>query len=187
MGQHHDKLISTDTRNRVGVTQRAGEASGHFAQDFITDRVTQRVVDVFEAVQVEKHHHYLPAFTARLCQRLCETILQQSTVWQAGQCIVQRQVARPFLGLQPFIDLFPELVVGKRQFFGALMHPSFQFLIQLSQSFDCVAPLGDILDDPDSATGNRTDRIDRSRLQAAPNQRAVTPFHAALELHRFSL
>ena len=80
MRQYDYKLVPADTRDRVAVTQCTRQPPGEFAQHVISHGMPQRVVDVLETVQIQKHHRHLPALPARMRQRLRKSIMEQATV-----------------------------------------------------------------------------------------------------------
>src|SRR5206468_2410913 len=50
------ELVTAEPRHGVAGTQRAAEAVAHLHQQLVADRVTKRVVDHLEAVEVEEKH-----------------------------------------------------------------------------------------------------------------------------------
>jgi len=58
----------------------------------VADRVTQEIVDAFEAVQVHEQHGQRTAVAMRRCNRPVEPVAQQQPVGQAGEDVVLRQV-----------------------------------------------------------------------------------------------
>ena len=67
------------------------------------------------------------------------------------------------------------------------MNAALEFLIELTQAFNGVATFRHVFNNPYGAACNGAHQIDRSRLKAAPEQRSVTTFHAALKLNRLPL
>ena len=51
---HDGEFVTAEPRDRVRVTQLPREPFGHGPQQFVTDRMTQRVVHRFELVEVEE-------------------------------------------------------------------------------------------------------------------------------------
>ena len=82
--QNNDELISTQTTNRIGFTQCGWNALGNLDQNLITDRMTQRIVDFFEPVQIqhEDSHHFLVAVS--VTYGLTQSFHDQRTIGQAG-------------------------------------------------------------------------------------------------------
>jgi hypothetical protein len=50
--QHHHELISTEPRNRVGLTNASGEAASHFLKQQVAGFMAKRVVQRLEVVEV---------------------------------------------------------------------------------------------------------------------------------------
>jgi hypothetical protein len=67
------------------------QAAAELAQQFVAQRVAQRVVDVLEAVEVDEQHGDDPVVLARLGQRIAERFVEQAAVRQARQRIEMRQ------------------------------------------------------------------------------------------------
>ena len=65
-----DKFVSPQTTDEVRVPNAGGKALGDGFEQFIADRVAQRVVDGLEVVQIDEHHCELPSLTARDAHRL---------------------------------------------------------------------------------------------------------------------
>src|SRR5450759_5367618 len=59
---------------------------------FVADVVTQRVVNVLESIQIQKHHRNLRVIAMSVRNRLAESILQQHTVRKISEDIVLRQM-----------------------------------------------------------------------------------------------
>src|SRR5436190_23202334 len=52
-GLNNRKLVAAQPGDSVGVSETGAQASGHDLQQFITDRVPERVVDGLELIEVE--------------------------------------------------------------------------------------------------------------------------------------
>ena len=50
------EFIATEPRHQVVAAQRAGDALRDIADQFVADRVAERVVDVLEVVEVDVEH-----------------------------------------------------------------------------------------------------------------------------------
>jgi hypothetical protein len=57
------------------------------------------VVDELEAIEVEKHHGERPAMALGACNGLCQTIIEQRAVGQAGLLVVHGNLAGRALGV----------------------------------------------------------------------------------------
>jgi alkyl hydroperoxide reductase subunit AhpC len=54
----------------------------------VASRVSERIVDVFEAVQIQKEHGDLFAVTRRQGDRLTNAVVQEHSIRQSGQKVV---------------------------------------------------------------------------------------------------
>ncbi len=96
----------------------------------VADVMTEGVVDALEAIQIEEHDGHALLVALGLGQGLIETVEQQAAVGQAGQGVVVGHMPDALLGLQAFIDLGLELLVGARQLRGALFDALLQFIVR---------------------------------------------------------
>ncbi len=85
----HRELVTTEPRDRVSRAQYAPQPSRDLLQEAVAAVVSQRVVDVFEAVEVEQQHAEHLLVAARRQQGLPQTVAEQAPVGQPGQCVVQ--------------------------------------------------------------------------------------------------
>ena len=88
--------------------------------------MTQRVVDVLEAVEVEKHQRDLAAAAVGTRDRLSDAVRQQRAVGQAGQRVMVCHVHDALVGATTLLDLRLESGIRPRQFDGPLLDPSFE-------------------------------------------------------------
>jgi hypothetical protein len=89
--QNDDELVAAETGNGVLVAHGTPESLGDLNQQGVADPVTQRIVDILEAVQVEEHQRQ--RFTAAMRTRkvVPDPLLEQAAVGQTGQRIEMRQ------------------------------------------------------------------------------------------------
>jgi hypothetical protein len=90
--QEHGEFVAAQASHRVAAAQCALEASCCLLEEVIPGVVAQRVVDVFEAVQVHQHdpaHRLVP-----LCaqERLGHAVAEQDAVRQGREAVVQSLV-----------------------------------------------------------------------------------------------
>ena len=74
------------------------QAFGNVLQDQVAERVSERVVDVFEAVEIEEQKRNFVILAAGAGQCLGQSILQKSPIGQPRESIVVGQVLDPLLG-----------------------------------------------------------------------------------------
>ena len=80
------------------------QAPRHRLQQVVADRMTERVVDVLEVVEIEAQHGDL-LVALHAAQSLLQLLPEQHAVRQVGQRIVPRHVRDLRLGLPPFGDV----------------------------------------------------------------------------------
>src|ERR1700687_1438508 len=90
-GQHRE-LFSPEPGYGVGRPKDAAQARRDLLQETVTAVVTERVVDVLEAIEVEQQHAEHLLVAARSEQRLAESVAEQAAVGQSGQRVVQSLV-----------------------------------------------------------------------------------------------
>ena len=88
VGQQGDKVITGMARERVVVLQVGAQAVGDFEQQQVALAVAQRVVDVFETVNVDPEQGQGGA----LAESVLEVRAQQGAVGQAGELVVVREL-----------------------------------------------------------------------------------------------
>src|SRR5690554_2797316 len=71
--KQNNKLVATQTGNSVVITNTLTNTATGFKQEFITGRVTQSIVNVFEAIEVNKQHRKI---MVRITALMFECLLQ---------------------------------------------------------------------------------------------------------------
>ena len=56
IAEHHDELIAAHADHHVGLAHAGAQALGHLLQQLVAGFVTAGIVDMFETIEVEKHH-----------------------------------------------------------------------------------------------------------------------------------
>ena len=97
-GNDDRKLVSAETADEVLITHRASQALGHAADELVTDRMAQRVVHIFEMVEVDIEHRSCGADLADLLNHCLESFSKQDPVGQTAQRIVAGKVTQPCFG-----------------------------------------------------------------------------------------
>ena len=77
---HDGELIAAEACDRIAIAQRALQAFANLLQCLIADLMTQRIVDLLEAVQVQDHEGDGGAIGFRLAQRLLDPLAEQHPV-----------------------------------------------------------------------------------------------------------
>lgn len=100
--QERDELVAADAREHVLGAQAGAHAPRGIAQDDVSDRVPERVVDALEVVEVEQHRQQAAARAARARRFARQRGLERAAIREAGERIVMRlllELARDALQL----------------------------------------------------------------------------------------
>ena len=92
LGQQDHEFIAALPAHRVGVAHAGEQALGGALQQFVPDRVAQRVVDVLEVIQIEEKQRELFLAPLRQADRLSQPVAEQDPVGQFGEAVVLGQV-----------------------------------------------------------------------------------------------
>ena len=94
--QQHE-LVATEPGQRVGRPRDGGEPRGHVAKQLVARIMTEAVVHLLEAVQVDEQHGQDVTGPRRPGQRLIEPIAEQRAVREAGEAVVEGLVGELLL------------------------------------------------------------------------------------------
>ncbi|EXI74666.1 MAG: hypothetical protein AW07_01594 [Candidatus Accumulibacter sp. SK-11] len=89
--QDDDELVTTEPGDRVLVAHGSLQPPRHLQQQFVTNPVTQRVIDVLEAVEVEEHQGKRLPPAMRTREVMPDPLGEQAAVRQTGQRVVMGQ------------------------------------------------------------------------------------------------
>ena len=92
--EQDDELVAAEARRGVDAADAAGEPVRGLAKQIVAGRVTERVVDVLEHVEIDEQHGGLRLPALGPDQGVLEAVDQQQPVREAGERIVQRLVHR---------------------------------------------------------------------------------------------
>jgi hypothetical protein len=101
---HDREFVSAESRDGIVLADAFAEPVGDLLQQGVADRVTERVIDVLEVIEIEAKYRELTAALGKP-QRLLELLSEQRPVGQIGQRVVARHVRDLFLGLLPLGDV----------------------------------------------------------------------------------
>ena len=93
IGDDNGELVAANTGEGVGRAQGAGEAFGDGAEQLIAGGVAEGVIHQLEAIEVEHDEAGAAAAARALEKRLRKPIVKEPAIWQAGEVIVQREIA----------------------------------------------------------------------------------------------
>ncbi len=123
LAKHHHKFISAHARDRVHIAHSGTESAGDFDQQQVARRMTVRVVEGLEIVQVQKQHGAAKpaAFSRR--HGLIQPIGQQTAVGQLGQRVIKRQLTHLVFHLAALGGLARDAVKPHQFAFGIVFGP----------------------------------------------------------------
>ena len=84
------ELVAAEPRDRVGVANAGREPLSHHLQQFVADRMAERVVDGLEQIEIEHEKREPAAVTALPRQRLVHFFQQHRAVGDPGQAVMAR-------------------------------------------------------------------------------------------------
>jgi hypothetical protein len=103
-GLNDRKFVATEPGNDIRRSQAAAQPTSQGFQEFIADRVAERVVDALELIDVDVEHRQLLAGRKHL-ERGIELFAKQRPVRQVGQCVVMRHVCDALVKQLAFGDV----------------------------------------------------------------------------------
>jgi hypothetical protein len=106
-----DEGVARESRHRDPVGQSRGDAPGDRAKHLVAGLVTQRVVELLDAVQTQKQHGHR-RLGRRSLELLLELVLEQRAVGKPGELVAQGLAAD--LVLDPLALVAPRQYVGQR-------------------------------------------------------------------------
>ena len=106
------ELVAAEAGDRVAFSQRAVQTARNLAQEPIAAGMTEGVVDLLEAVEVEQHHGEARPVPFRQPQRLPGPVLEERPVGQSGEGVVERlMLGLPHLLLERLLAAAQRLLV----------------------------------------------------------------------------
>lgn len=96
--QHHGKFVTADACQRVVIAQRHAQTFGYRAQQFVTNLVAERVIDVLEVIEIQTQRGGVAVSIAVALQGFTETLAEQNAVRQTGEIVVMRHVVNTGVG-----------------------------------------------------------------------------------------
>ena len=104
LGHDDGEFVAAQAGNRVGLSGAAAQAVGDQFQQFVADRMPERIVDALELIEIEaQDRQTLTAFDA--FELMFQPFAQQDAVGQIGQRVVARHMRDAPIGAQPLGDV----------------------------------------------------------------------------------
>ena len=91
LDQRHE-LVAAHARRAAGGAEAGFEAPRDLDQQLVADFVAARIVDQLEVVEIDEQQRSVAAVAGAAGERLLEAVVEQATIWQAGQPVVEGEV-----------------------------------------------------------------------------------------------
>ncbi len=88
------KLVTAESCGRVRLSKTRHQVRGDDAQQFVPGRVSEAVVNHLEVVQVQEQNGYVFFTSFRTCERLIDAVLEESSVGQTREGVVEGQMVQ---------------------------------------------------------------------------------------------
>ena len=99
------ELVAAEPRHEVGVAQAGAEPLRHGLEQFVADRMAERIVDALEVVEIEAVHGEALALASATRQQFVEPLIEQDAIGQIGQRVMMRHIGNARLGLFALGDI----------------------------------------------------------------------------------
>ncbi len=104
-GLNDSEFVTAEARDKIRLADTAAQPDRHGLQQFIADRMAQRIVDTLEFVDVDIEHRELTTLS-NAPELLFEPLAEQGAVGKIGQRIVVRKMNDLLLGSSALCDVF---------------------------------------------------------------------------------
>ena len=91
----HRELVAAEPRHQVVAAQRVRQPQRDVADQFVADRMAERVVDVLEMVEIDIEHRGRRRAGAHLVDHRLQPLAEEDAVGQAAERIVHGEMAQP--------------------------------------------------------------------------------------------
>ena len=105
LGQQDGELVAAKPCHGVRLTKRGTQPRRHDLQHLIAGVMSERVVDVFEAVEIENQQRQRTHLALGLEQPLVQSIVKQGSVREVGQLVVKGEIRHSFAFAKPLSAL----------------------------------------------------------------------------------
>ena len=103
---HDGELVTSQPCDCINLPYARFEARGDGSEQIVANGMPQRIVDRFEAVEIEHQHREAGLIAPGLSQRLIDALAEQDAIRQPGQRIVLRHKHDLRFGAPAFADVF---------------------------------------------------------------------------------
>ena len=99
--EHDHELVAAEARHQIARAQALFEPFGHQAQQPIACSMTQGIVDLLEAIDVDEQQRQRRSGAARLLNCVIERLVEHDAVREARQLVEVRELANALLRFMP--------------------------------------------------------------------------------------
>ena len=103
--ENHCKFIAAQSRHGVAGTHAGGQPRRHTLQQFIPDIVTERIINGFEAIQIDEHERQTAAVARGIGHALFKPVVDQHAIGQTCQRIAGGKKFNTFFGTLSLGDI----------------------------------------------------------------------------------
>ncbi len=105
LGADHKEFITAQPGDGVTLAHPRLQALRGVAQQFVAGCVTQRIVHVFESVQVDEQRNHAAAIPLGPFDGLGKPVHRQTAVRQPGELVIIRLMGQLLFRFDAFVDL----------------------------------------------------------------------------------
>src|ERR1700691_2395952 len=91
-GKQHYELISALPAYGIRAAEAIPEARGDGLEQPVADRMSERIVDVLESVEIEKQHRDAGLMSQRCRDRLAYAVVEENSIGQTSEEIVLSRI-----------------------------------------------------------------------------------------------
>jgi hypothetical protein len=95
---NNGELVAAEPRHRIVRTHVFKQSCRDPLQQLVAAPMTEQIVDVFKAVQIETENRHRRIAALGQCQSLRQTVVKENPIRQTGEQIVVRHMPNPRLG-----------------------------------------------------------------------------------------
>jgi len=99
-GEEHNEFVASLAAHGVRAAHTFQQPFGDGLKQFVAGRMSQGIVDMFEAVQIQEQHRGLPSVSSSKRDGLADTIAKEQAIGQSGESIMLGQMSH-LLRLRP--------------------------------------------------------------------------------------
>src|SRR5205807_9492064 len=82
------KFIAAEPRDKGGLPDAFAQTRGNRLQQGVACRMSERVIDLLETVEIEHEHGEVGSSPARDGKVVLQPLLEQQAIWQIGQRVM---------------------------------------------------------------------------------------------------